>query len=349
MYHGGPDRTGVMPGPGPTGQPTIGWDVARGGAIPFSIMPIVASGHVIVADASGTLAALDEGTGRELWTAGLGTTTRSSPVLIDGLVIAATDAGTLIACNSRNGARAWQSTIGRDAITASLLVADGALYVGGGDQRLFRLDPRTGKQVWSADVGGPVTRGPAYAGGVIYVGSTGGRFSAINAATHRELWRAQLGPGEVGTPAVGDGRVYVGRGLQASAPPHDLVALDIRDGSFLWSFASPAGRQVHMGGLANGLAYAVSDDGNVYALDAATGSQRWNAHTDGSIGTLAGLVDDVVYVTSTDQTIRAFNARTGDQLWSIKVQGTPTMPAVIDGRVFVGTSLGRVVAIGGSP
>ncbi|MDP9270988.1 MAG: PQQ-binding-like beta-propeller repeat protein, partial [Chloroflexota bacterium] len=149
-------------------------------------------------------------------------------------------------------------------------------------------------------------------------------------------------------PAVGDGRVYVGRGLHASAPPHDLVAMDVRDGSFLWSFASPAGLQVHMGGLANGVVYAVSDDGNVYALDAATGVQRWTAHTNGSIGTLAGLVDDIVYVSSADQTIRALDGPTGEQLWSITVKGTPTMPAVIDGRVIVGTSLGRVVAIGGS-
>ena len=104
-----------------------------------------------------------------------------------------------------------------------------------------------------------------------------------------------------------------------------------------------------MGGLANSLVYAVSDDGNVYALDAATGAQRWTAHTGGSLGTLAGLVGNIAYVSSADQTIRAFNALTGEQQWSITVRGTPTMPAVIDGRVFVGTSLGRVVAIGGSP
>jgi outer membrane protein assembly factor BamB/class 3 adenylate cyclase len=348
MYHGGPDRTGIMPGPGPAGKPSIVWDVSRSGAIPFSIMPLVANGRVIVADASGTLAALDEGTGRELWSVGLGSTTHSSPVLVDGLVVAATDAGTIIAAKATDGARAWQKTIGGGAITASLLVANGALYVGDGNRGLFSLNPDTGKQVWSVDVGGPVTRGPAFAAGVIYVGATGGQFSAIDVVTHAELWKAQLGPGEVGTPAVGDGRVYVGRGLHASAPPHDLVALDIRDGSFLWSFASPAGRQVHMGGLANGLVYAVSDDGNVYALDAATGDQRWTARTGGSIGTLAGLVDTVVYITSADETIRAFNATTGEQLWSINVQGIPTMPAVIDGRVIVGTSLGRVVAIGGS-
>jgi outer membrane protein assembly factor BamB/class 3 adenylate cyclase len=348
MYHAGPDRTGLMPGPGPTGKPSIAWDVSRSGAIPFSIMPLVASGRVIVADASGTLAALDEGTGRELWTIGLGSTTHSSPVLVDGLVVAATDAGTLIAAKAADGARAWQKTIGGGAITASLLVADGALYLGDENRSLVRLDPETGRQVWSVDVGGPVTRGPAFAGGVIYIGATGGQFSAIDAVTHRVLWTAQLGPGEVGTPTVGDGRVYVGRGLHASAPPHDLVAMDVRDGSFLWSFASPAGGQVHMGGLANGVVYAVSDDGNVYALDAATGARRWTAHTNGSIGTLAGLVDDIVYVSSADQTIRALDAMTGEQLWSITVKGIPTMPAVIDGRVIVGTSLGRVVAIGGS-
>jgi outer membrane protein assembly factor BamB/class 3 adenylate cyclase len=349
MYHGGPDRTGVMPGPGPTGKPAIAWDVPRSGAIPFNIMPLVARGRVIVADASGTLAALDEEAGTELWSVGLGSTTRSSPALVDGLVVAASDAGTLVGVGLTDGIIRWQKSLGGGAISASLLVADGGLYVGSESGSLYKVDSKTGEQVWSVNVGGPITRGPAYADGVIYVGATGGRFSAIDVSTHGERWRVELGPGQVGTPTVGDGRVYVGRGLLATVPPHDLVALDVRDGSVPWSFASPTGQQVYAGGLANGVVYGVSEDGNLYALDAATGDRQWTAETDGSIGTLAGLVENVVYVSSSDQTVRAFDATTGEELWRVDVQGTPTMPAVIDGRVIVGTSLGRVIAIGGSP
>ena len=61
MYHGGPDRTGVMPGPGPAGDPVIEWDAARPGALPFNTMPLPVAGWVVVGDASGYLAALDPG------------------------------------------------------------------------------------------------------------------------------------------------------------------------------------------------------------------------------------------------------------------------------------------------
>lgn len=41
--------------------------------------------------------------------------------------------------------------------------------------------------------------------------------------------------------------------------------------------------------------------------------------------------------------------RTSDvAIWSFAVNGVPSRPSVIDGRVFVGTDLGKVIAIGGS-
>lgn len=39
---------------------------------------------------------------------------------------------------------------------------------------------------------------------------------------------------------------------------------------------------------------------------------------------------------------------TGRQIWRFDVIGAPTMAAVLDGRVFVATDLGRVIAIGGA-
>jgi eukaryotic-like serine/threonine-protein kinase len=347
MYHGGPDRTGVMPGPGPDGEPTIAWDVKRGGGVQFGVMPLVAGGRVYVADDSGMLAALDEATGDVRWTVDAGSPIHGTPVLVDDLVIAGTDAGTLTAVRVGDGGLAWQSTV-HGTISASLLALDGVLYVGSEDGNLYARDVATGAPRWSLPGGGPITRGPAIARGVLYVGATGGRFSAIDLGTHAALWSTELGPGAVGTPTIGSGRVYVGRGLLASGPPHDLVALDARTGDILWHFASPAGRQVHMGGLAEGVVYAVSEDDNVYAISADTGAQLWEARTKGSIGTLAAIVGKTVYVTSADRTVRALSADNGAELWQLNVVGTPTTPAVIDGRVFVGTNLGRVIAIAGS-
>ena len=72
MYHGGPDRTGVMPGPGPAGEPVIQWDIGRPGALPFNSMPVPVDGLLVVGDDSGVLAALDQDAGTVLWESDVG-------------------------------------------------------------------------------------------------------------------------------------------------------------------------------------------------------------------------------------------------------------------------------------
>ena len=124
------------------------------------------------------------------------------------------------------------------------------------------------------------------------------------------------------------------------------MALNRADGTIRWTFAAPSGRQVFAGALANGLLYGVSDDGSIYALDPATGMQQWTAAAaSAQLGTLASIVGKVLYVTTSDRNVQAFDATTGAPLWKVLVVGVPTEAAVVDGALFVGTSLGHVCAI----
>jgi outer membrane protein assembly factor BamB len=75
---------------------------------------------------------------------------------------------------------------------------------------------------------------------------------------------------------------------------------------------------------------------------------RWTFETGGIVGSLASLVDDVLYVPSADRFVYVLDAATGMEIWRIAVDGEPTIPVVIGGRVIVGTSLGMVTAIVGS-
>lgn len=346
IYHGGPERTGVMPGPGPLGTPVIAWDVPRGGAIGFSTMPIVADGRVFVVDDSGTVSALDEAIGDELWAVRLGGPIRSSPVLVDGLLIVGSDMGEVVGLRADDGREIWRFTAS-GPVSASLVAVDGHVYAGSEDATLHVLRAATGEPVWSIPTGGSVTRGPAVSDGVIYIGAQGGWFAAIDASTRQLRWEADLGDGQVGTPAVADGAVYVGRGIEALEPPVGMTLLAAADGSERWSFATPAGGQVHVGAVGERFVYAVAEDGNVYALEPSTGAIAWSQPTGARIATLAGLVGKVLYVANTEGGIHAFDAATGEAQWTVDVLGEPSLPAVINGRVFVGTALGRVVSIAG--
>jgi glucose dehydrogenase len=199
---------------------------------------------------------------------------------------------------------------------------------------------------WSVPVGGAVTRGPVVGDGVVYVGATGGPFSSIDVEEQAVRWTVALGPGEVGTPTLGDGLVYVGRGLLAAEGPHDLVAIETDTGRIAWNTESPAGKQVHMGGLADGRVFAGSEDGNLYALDPASGAELWHEKLGHRLTTPVGIVDDTVYVSVEPHSVVAVDTPSGHVQWRMDVVGDGSVPAVINGRVFVGTDLGRVVAIG---
>jgi outer membrane protein assembly factor BamB len=347
MYHGGPERTGVMVGPGPVGEPSIVWDVARPGPLPFTTMPLVQEGRVFVVDGSGTAAALDATSGATVWAAGLGAPARGTPVIAGGLLIVGTDDGRLVALRLADGGRAWAKAIGTAPISASLVEASGRVFAASEAGSVYAVDPGTGTVTWTGSVGGPVLHGAAVSAGVVFVGDGSGRLTAMDAATGAERWRVELGPGGVGTPAVANGSLFVSRGLLTSRG--DLEVLDPNDGTSRWTFDAPSGQLVYAGAVTGSTVFVVSDDGHVYAVDLASHATRWTAATDGALGTLGVWVDGVFYTSSNGHSVYAFDAASGTQRWRIDVAGSPTQPAIVGGRVVLGTNLGRVISIGDGP
>jgi outer membrane protein assembly factor BamB len=92
--------------------------------------------------------------------------------------------------------------------------------------------------------------------------------------------------------------------------------------------------------------------GTMYVLDAATGGLRWTAPIGSTQSPSAGVVGGAIYVTSDDRKIHAFDIATQAELWPpFAVGGTPGSPAIVDGRIIVGTSFGEVISMagGGAP
>ncbi len=346
MYHGGPERTGIMPGPGPAGTVDVGWSVTRRGGVPFNVMPVVSGDSVFVGDASGSVAALDAQGGGILWEADVASPVTASPVLVDDLVVVGTEDGAIVALDAATGNERWAFAAG-SRVGASLAAVDGTVFAGTDDGTMYGLEATTGAPLWEHAADGAITRGPAIADGVMFLGAEGGQFSAIDIATLQVRWVAELGPGELATPAVTDGTVYTATGLSADVA-HEVVALDIADGSLRWAFAAPSDQTVFVSAVADGLVYAGSEDSNLYAIDAASGALRWTLDTGGGVGSLAAFADGVLYVPSADRFVYAVDAATGEELWKVEVGGAPSIPVVIAGRVIVGTDLGTVVAIVGS-
>ena len=67
--------------------------------------------------------------------------------------------------------------------------------------------------------------------------------------------------------------------------------------------------------------YFGGDDGNVYAVDAATGRQIWKRATNGPVPATPAVADGTVYIGSYDGKFYAFNAQTGALKWKFATGG----------------------------
>jgi hypothetical protein len=88
--------------------------------------------------------------------------------------------------------------------------ADGTIYVGSSDGRLYALDS-DGSEKWSFATGNVIFSSPAIgADGTVYIGSFDGRLYAVN-SDGSEKWSFATGYWVQSSPAIGaDGTVYVG-------------------------------------------------------------------------------------------------------------------------------------------
>ena len=77
-----------------------------------------------------------------------------------------------------SGTLLWSYATG-GYVLSSPAVANGVVYVGSRDYKLYALKAKTGVPLWSYATGGQVDSSPAVANGVVYVGSGDGKVYAF--------------------------------------------------------------------------------------------------------------------------------------------------------------------------
>src|SRR5262245_4715910 len=153
--------------------------------------------------------------------------------------------------------------------------------------------------------------------------------------TRRWVTQLEGGFGGVETdPTVANGVVYVGDNFHGK-----IHALDATTGATLWTFETNSDEVDSSPAVANGIVYFGSDDGNIYALNAATGMLVWRVCTDGAVVGSPNVVNGVVYVGSADQKVYALDAATGVTQWTTTTGGPLlSSPAVSSGVVYIGSA-----------
>ncbi|QLG62040.1 outer membrane protein assembly factor BamB family protein [Halorarum salinum] len=158
-----------------------------------------------------------------------------------------------------------------------------------------------------------------------------------------QQWRFQTGDPVTSSPAVVDGTVYVGNSGGT------LYALNASDGTEQWRFSadnelvsSPAvaGNTVYIGNRE----HFDSSEISFYAIDAETGSIRWQTKAAGGYSTPT-VLDGTVYVGSVEG-VFALDTAQGTERWHFETDRfVNTVPAILDGTVYVGSLDHYVYAI----
>ena len=135
---------------------------------------------------------------------------------------------------------------------ATPVVVDGVMYVSSAWSKVFALDAKTGKPLWSFDpkVPGPadlplccdvVNRGVAVYKGKVYVGTIDARLIALDAATGAVVWSVATAPAGstysiTGAPRVARDKVFIGNGGGEFGGRGFVSAYDAASGKLAWRF-----------------------------------------------------------------------------------------------------------------
>ena len=145
-------------------------------------------------------------------------------------------------------------------ISSSPAVANGVVYIGSPDHRLYALDATTGKILWQYETGDTISfSSPAVANGVVYVGSDDKTLHAVDAATGKGLWKYTTGGKIKSSPLVDNGVVYVG------SYDSNLYALDATTGKVRQVYQTN-GQIFTSPRIVDGVLYFASYDNYVYAF-----------------------------------------------------------------------------------
>ena len=155
--------------------------------------------------------------------------------------------------------------------------------------------------------------GPNLVGNIVGFGQKSGIYWALNPDNGNIVWATLVGPGsslggiEWGTATDGQ-RIYVAIANRFNVP-YTLVpsgqqitwgswsALDVANGKILWQTADPTAGTIDTGSVsvANGVMYAGSYSGQMYALDTMSGRILWNFASGGSVIDGPSIVDGTLY------------------------------------------------------
>jgi outer membrane assembly lipoprotein YfgL len=230
----------------------------------------------------------------------------------------------------------WNQRIGKVQFPLVVAVNAGTFTLAGGDGVVLALQADTGRELWRASVGSPLSAGVGSDGRFAAVVTRSGELVVLEAG--REVWRKSLGVRVNTAPLVAGERVFV------LASDRSVQAFDVFDGRALWNLRR-AGDPLTLsqGGVISAFknTLLVGQGPRLAGLDPGNGTVRWEVAVASPRGTneierLADLVGpasrvgDVVCARAFQAAVGCVNAERGSLVWSRNLGGLNAVAADAD-------------------
>jgi len=291
----------------------------------------------------GFVSAFDQPAGTKLWEFYTGHPVQSSPALGADGTVYFGADNGKLYAFDPQGNGKWEFPTGDALVASPALAADGTVIAGSVDGYLYAVGA-DGVEKWRFRSNGKIVSSPALgASNSVFFGTMQKSLYAVNGEGMKR-WELELEDAVVSSPAIGrDGTIYV------ASLNGVLYAVDFW-GKVKWKFKASEKVNSSPAIGPDGTIYFGAFDGHFYAIKP-NGTKKWTFATGAAVrGSAAVGPDGVVYVGSDDRKLYAF-APDGFKLWSYTTGGwMRSTPAVgSDGIIYVGSydnSLHAVSAAG---
>lgn len=254
----------------------------------------------------------------------------ADPVASGGRVFTV-DSRAGVMAHSTGGRALWSADLARPtdpggASGAGLAVGGERLFVSTGFGDLVALDARTGRRLWTQELGAAAAGTPTVVGDLVYVVARDATAWAVNAVNGRVEWTA------LGTPSTsgvigGAAPAVSGNMVVLPFASRELAGVLRQGGTRLWtanvtgtrlgkvyaSFGDITGDPV----IQNGVVYAGSPSGRINAFELASGEELWSA-TEGAMSPVLVAGGSVFAVSDQAELVR-LDAQTGERIWGTEL------------------------------
>lgn len=232
----------------------------------------------------------------------------------------------------------WTAPVGAPIQSGITIAADGTIYLGARDNKLYAVSPK-GQVRWSSTTASSFSETSATIGrnGALYMGNDDANLYAFEPGGG-VTWTFPIGGLLRNSPNVGaDGTIFVGGGSGGK----NLIALN-PNGSLRWQFTTSAEMWSSPTIGLDGTIYVGSEDMNLYALRP-DGSVKWSYPAGEGLQTTVVGANGFVYFNG-KPSVCAVDAD-GRLQWVTPTDGDSMIPALgADGTAYAGTATGSFYA-----